>query len=101
MKSFCLCEKYETLISMRLAGILGKEVHTREEALNELERLLADPEFGLIIVSENVLNLAKDEIMSIKLNDKNNLIIHIPETRGLTEKDYIMKYIRESIGIKV
>ncbi len=101
MRSFCLCNKYETLISMRLAGIVGMEVFTKEDVLKELDRLLADPEFGLIIVSENVLNMAKEEIMAIKLKDKNNLIIHIPESEGFKEKDYIMKYIRESIGIKV
>lgn len=101
MKSFCLCSKYETLISMRLAGIAGKEVYTREEILKELEVLLKDRTFGLIIVSENVLNLAKEEIMTIKLKDKDNLIITIPEPEGFREKDYIVKYIRESIGIKV
>lgn len=86
---------------MRLAGITGKEVYTQEEVLENLEWLLNDKEYGLIIVSENVLNLAKDQIMEIKLKDKNNLIIHIPEPEGFKEKNYIMSYIRESIGIKV
>ena len=101
MKSFCLCNKFETLISMRLAGIAGKEVYTEEEVMENLEWLLNDKEYGLIIVSENVLNLAREQIMEIKLKDKNNLIIQIPEPEGFKEKNYIMSYIRESIGIKV
>ena len=86
---------------MRLAGIAGKEVYTKEETLMALNTLLKDKNYGLIIVSENVLNLAKEEIMEIKLMDKDNLIIHIPAPDGFKEKNYIVKYIRESIGIKV
>ncbi|MBN2260168.1 MAG: V-type ATP synthase subunit F [Clostridiales bacterium] len=101
MKSFCLCKKYETLISLRLAGIAGKEIHSKEELIDELNGLLKDPEYGLIIISEDILNMAKDEIMEIKLKDKNNLIVNIPEPSGFKEKNFIVKYIRESIGIKV
>jgi V/A-type H+-transporting ATPase subunit F len=86
---------------MRLAGIAGKEVHTREETLEQIEQLLEDKTCGLIIVSEKVLEFARDEIMEIKLTDKENLIIQIPEPEGFKEKDHIVKYIRESIGIKV
>ncbi len=101
MKSFCLCKKYETLISLRLAGISGKEIRSKDELISELDRLIKNPIYGLIIISEDIFNLAREEIMEIKLKNKDNLIIQIPEPSGFKEKDYIIRYIRESIGIKL
>jgi len=100
VKSFCLCKKYDTLISLRLAGIAGKEIGSKDELMIEISRLIKNPTYGLIIITEDIFNLAKEEIMEIKLKDKENLIIQIPEPGGFHEKDYIIRYIRESIGIK-
>ena len=101
MKSFLLCEKKETLLSMRLAGIGGKMVSTKEEIENSIEELLMDDDIGLILVSENILSISKEFIMDKKLAQKKKLIIQIPEPEGLKDKDYIMKYIKNSIGIKL
>ncbi len=101
MKSFVLCEKKETLLSMRLAGIGGKILSTREEIENTVEELLLDDDIGLILISENILNMSKEYIMDKKLSQKKTLIIQIPEPEGLQDKEYIMKYIKNSIGIKL
>ena len=101
MKSFVLCEKKETLLSMRLAGIGGKIVNTKEEIEDSINELLKDSDTALIIVSEGILNRSKDFIMDKKLTEKKKLIIQIPEPDGIRDKDYIMKYIKDSIGIKL
>ncbi|SHJ31233.1 V/A-type H+-transporting ATPase subunit F [Dethiosulfatibacter aminovorans DSM 17477] len=101
MKSFVLCEKKETLLSMRLAGIEGKMVSTKEETENSLEELMQDNEIGLVFISENILNLSRDFVMDRKLSQKKTLIVQIPEPGGLQDSEYIMKYIKNSIGIKL
>jgi V/A-type H+-transporting ATPase subunit F len=101
MKSFVLCEKKETLLSMRLAGIGGKMLSTQEEIELSIEELLLDETIGLILVSENILNLSKEYIMDKKMSQKKTLIVQIPEPEGLQDKEYIMKYIKNSIGIKL
>jgi V/A-type H+-transporting ATPase subunit F len=101
MKSFVLCEKKETLLSMRLAGIGGKILSNQEEIENTVEELLLDDDIGLILISENILNMSKEYIMDKKLSQKKTLIIQIPEPEGLQDKEYIMKYIKNSIGIKL
>ncbi len=101
MKSFCLCRRYETLISMRLAGIKGLEVHSAQELAAALETLMKSPEYGLILVSEEVQKMAEEEIMALKLSQRDRMIIQIPEPGGFKDRDYILRYIRESIGIKV
>lgn len=101
MKSFVLCTKKETLLSMRLAGIGGKIVNTKEEIEENINELLKDNETALIIVSEGVLDKSRDFIMDKKLTEKKKLIIQIPEPDGIRDKEYIMKYIKDSIGIKL
>lgn len=101
MRSVCLCEKNETMTAMRLGGIESTQVTSVEEARVSLERLLEDPTVALVIVSENVHNMIVPLIMKTKLERKDTLIIQIPEPGGLMDKDYIMKYIKNSIGIKL
>ncbi|OPL09088.1 MAG: hypothetical protein AVO33_07530 [delta proteobacterium ML8_F1] len=101
MKSFCLCSRYETLISMRLAGIKGLEIHSEEELKEALEELMGHPEYGLILISEALQNMARDHVMALKLSQRDRMIIQIPEPGGYKDRDYMMRYIRESIGIKV
>lgn len=101
MRSVCLCEKTETMTAMRLGGIESRLVTNVEEAEDSLERLLEDKSVALIIVSENVHNMIEALIMKTKLERKDTLIIQIPEPDGLRDKDYIMKYIKNSIGIKL
>jgi V/A-type H+-transporting ATPase subunit F len=84
-----------------LAGIAGKEIGSKDELISEIHRLIKDSTYGLIIISEDIFILAEEEIMEIKLKNKDNLIIRIPEPSGFKEKDYIIRYIRESIGIKL
>lgn len=101
MRSVCLCEKSETMTAMRFGGIESRLVTNENEATISLERLLEDKSVALIIVSENVHNMIEPLIMKTKLERKDTLIIQIPEPDGLRDKDYIMKYIKNSIGIKL
>ncbi|MBK5252129.1 MAG: V-type ATP synthase subunit F [Peptostreptococcaceae bacterium] len=101
MKSFVLCDKKETLLTMRFAGIDGKIVKTKEEMEEAVNALLKDEDTGLVILSENVFDKNRKYVMEKKLTEKKKLLIHVPEPEGLRDRDYIMKYIKNSIGIKL
>jgi len=101
MKSYCLCESKETLTAMRLGGIEGELVVSDSYGKQAIERLLEDKSIALIMISENIHNRLKSFIMIKKLERMDTLIIQIPEPEGLQDKNYIMKYIRNSIGIKL
>jgi V/A-type H+-transporting ATPase subunit F len=101
MRSVCLCEKIETVTAMQLGGIESWRVTGVDEARTSLEKLLGDPDVALVIVSENVHNMIESFIMKTKLERNDTLIIQIPEPGGLQDKDYMMKYIKNSIGIKL
>ncbi len=102
MKSFLISDNRDTWVGMRLAGIEGVIVHEKEEVLQILQTAVGDPDIGIIILTEKIVDLAKEEIMEYKLKSKKPLIIEIPDRHGTTRgHDVITNYIRESVGIRI
>lgn len=102
MKSFFISDNHDTWVGMRLAGIDGIILHEREEFLDTLKKTMADPEIGIVILTEKIVDLAYDEVMTYKMQYKKPLIIEIPDRHGTTRGlDVITSYIRESVGIRI
>lgn len=101
MRSYLISDNQDTLIGMRLAGIGGVIATTKEEILEVLKIKINDKEIGIVIITEKILSMAEHEIMKLKLERDYPLIIAIPDRNEEKREDYIAKYIRESIGIKI
>ncbi|WP_432406937.1 V-type ATP synthase subunit F [Wukongibacter sp. M2B1] len=101
MRSYLICDNEDILIGMRLAGIEGTIAKTREAVLEIFEGVVSDRNIGIIIVTEEILSKAEEEIMKVKLEKDYPLIVAIPDKNEEKREDYIARYIRESIGIKV
>lgn len=102
MKSFLISDNHDTLVGMRLAGIDGIVIHEREEVLEVMKAAMIDPDIGIIILTEKIVDLAHEEIMNYKIKCKKPLIIEIPDRHGTTRgSDVITSYIRESVGIRI
>jgi len=102
MKSFLISDNRDTALGMRLAGITGVVVHEKKEIMEALDNALKDKSIGIIIVTEKILKIANDEIMSIKSKVDFPLMITIPDKAGFEYSgDFITKYIRESVGLKI
>lgn len=86
---------------MRLAGVQGLILNTREQVLETIEAKVKDADIGMIIITKGIMQLAEKEIMAIKLKSKYTLIVEIPGAGLEYESDYITRHIRESIGIKI
>lgn len=102
MKLYLISDNMDTTVGMRLAGINGVIVHEREEVLNELNNIRQNKEIGIILITEKLAALVKDEINKLKLNMNIPLIVEIPDRHGTTrEKDSLTRYVKESIGLKI
>jgi len=101
MKSFLLSSDDGILIGMRLSGIEGKIVENKEELNRELYNLSKDIEIGIIMITEEVINYSREEIMAFRLENTTPLIVEIPGKDGFKEKNRITKYIKASIGIEI
>jgi len=100
MRSVLISQNPDLLTGMRLSGIAGILVADREEFLERLNACIADAHIGIIILTRDVMSLAEGEVMALKLQSKEKLIVEIPDFGGVME-DRMSKYIRESIGIKI
>ena len=102
MKSFLISDNRDTWVGMRLAGINGIIIHEKDELLEALNAARKDEEIGLIIMTEKIVDLAKDGIMEFKLKVARPLIIEIPDRHGtMRSENAITNYIRESVGIRI
>lgn len=102
MKTYLICDNIDTQVGMRLAGVKGVVVHTREEVLNELNKAASSSEIGIILVTEKLASLAGKEIDKLKLSVGIPLVVVIPDRHGTNRsKDSITKYVKESIGLKI
>ena len=49
----------------------------------------------------SIFSMAEDDIMELKIKKDDLLVVEIPNRFGSTRGDYITKYIRESIGLRI
>ncbi|OLS03638.1 V-type ATP synthase subunit F [Tissierella creatinophila] len=101
MKSFLISDNKDTLWGLRLSGIEGVLVNTDEEIKSEFKRVINNPEIGIVILTEDIFEEIKDEVLEFKLSSDTPLITTIPDIGGLRDKNFIMRYVKESIGIKI
>jgi len=87
---------------MRLAGVEGVVVHEREEILKELEKVREDQEIGILLITELLMERVQPELNEMKLSSRLPTIVEIPDRHGTRRPpDFLTRYIRESIGIKI
>ena len=102
MKMYLISDNVDTQTGMRLAGVEGVVVHTREELGEALEKALSDKEVGILLLTEKFGLEFPQMIDDVKLNHKLPLIIEIPDRHGTGRKpDFITSYVNEAIGLKL
>lgn len=101
MRSYLLANHRDKVIEMRLAGIEGEAVKNKVVAKKSFQQAVHREGVGILIVTETVQEWLKEEIMEHKINVDRPLIVTVPDRDRLRESDFIMKFIKESVGIKV
>lgn len=101
MKSYLISDNKDTIIGLRLAGIQGVLAKNPEEMKEYFSKAVENENIGIIIVTETILEAIKEEVLDLKKSGSSKLVVTIPDRTGLRDKDFIMRYIKESIGLKV
>lgn len=102
MRYFLISDNHDTLVGMRLAGIEGVIVHSRDSVRDAITEAMNDPSIGILLISEKCAGLCSDLIKDLKLSVKSPLLVEIPDRHGTGRTpDSITRYIRESIGIRI
>lgn len=102
MKMFLISDNVDTYTGMRLAGVDGVVVHERGELYEALQKVMADPSIGIVLLTEKLGQEFPDIINEIKLKRKLPLLVEIPDRHGTgRKKDFITSYVNEAIGLKL
>lgn len=101
MRYFVISDNTDTLVGLRLAGVEGEPAYTREEGLEAIDRALADPSIGILLITESLAEQCADKLAPVKLTGRTPLVVEIPDRNGTRKKDAITRYIREAIGVKL
>ena len=102
MKSFLISDNVDTKMGMRLAGVEGVVVHSREETLSALKKAVSEENIAVIMITKKLIELCSDYIYDYKLNNRAPLIVEIPDRHGNSGiSDTITGYVNEAIGIKL
>lgn len=102
MKMFLISDNRDTYTGMRLAGVEGVVVHERFEVEQAVNKVLADSEVGIVLVTELLGQKFPDIFDEIKLNRRIPLLVEIPDRHGTGRKEnFITEYVGEAIGLKL
>lgn len=102
MRMFLISDNNDTYTGMRLAGVDGVVIHSKEHLKEQLNMAIADKTIGIILITEKFGREFPEIIDDIKLNRRLPLIIEIPDRHGTgRKKDFITSYVNEAIGLKL
>ncbi|ROR22153.1 V/A-type H+-transporting ATPase subunit F [Mobilisporobacter senegalensis] len=102
MRMFLISDNVDTYTGMRLAGVEGVVIHSKEHLKEQLEKAVSDKTIGIILITEKFSREFPEIIDDVKLHRRLPLIIEIPDRHGTGRKpDFITSYINEAIGLKL
>lgn len=101
MKSLVISRNRDVTTGLRLSGIDGKFCKDVEELRTIFKKYKDDDSIGIIILTERDFNEIKEEVIAKKLSGTLPLVVTIPGPKGIEDKDFILRYIKESVGIKL
>lgn len=101
MKMYLISDNVDTYTGMRLAGVEGAVVHEKARLKEELDKVMADKEVGIVLLTEKFGRDYPDIVNQVKLS-KMPLFIEIPDRHGTGRKpNFITSYVNEAIGLKL
>ena len=102
MKYFLISDNVDTLAGMRLVGVKGVVVHEEEEVRKALDKACADPEIGLVLITDKLVARCSELVFSSKLTRRRPLIVEMPDRHSDSNPgDSIRRYISEVVGVKI
>ena len=102
MKLYLISDNVDSCTGMRLAGVEGCVVHERNELKKALQKAIADPSVGVLLLTEKFGREFPEIIDEVRLHHKTPLIIEIPDRHGTGRRpDFITSYVNEAIGLKL
>ncbi|MCC8123255.1 MAG: V-type ATP synthase subunit F [Oscillospiraceae bacterium] len=102
MKYFVITDSTDTQVGLRFAGIEGVVVRGEGELKQAIAAAAADPEIGVLLITEHLAALCAEQVAPLKLTAQRPLVVEIPDRHSAGRaSNSIMRYVREAIGVSL
>ncbi len=92
----------DTVLGFRYAGVPGAAVSDEEAARAALAGVIASKRYDLIILTEPVAELMRDEVTRVRFEAHGPVVVVIPGPKGPSpSRQDLMKLIQEAVGLKL
>jgi len=98
---FCVGDE-DTVAGFRLAGIETQTATTPEQTRAAVEKFVARPDCGVIIITEKLVEGIRQQIETIRLERERPLIVEIPGPEGpLPGRKSLREFVQEAVGMRI
>jgi V/A-type H+-transporting ATPase subunit F len=85
-----------------LTGVHGQVISTPDELHQALDSILGDKDVGIVLVTEDVADLARQRVDELVIRSRIPIVVEIPGPEGTSpERPSLSELIRRTIGIRV
>lgn len=92
----------DAVLGFSLVGVGGRPATTAEEVNRALDEVLATPDVGIILVTEDASLLAGTRMDQLKMHSTVPLVVEIPAPGGPPAgKESLSEMVKRAIGIKI
>lgn len=78
MKLFCISDDQDISVGLRLSGVDGTTLNDKSEIENKIEGICNRRDIGILVITQNIYQIAKEKIEVIQENKSLPLIVKIP-----------------------
>lgn len=101
MKFYCIADE-DTVRGFRLAGIAGQVAANAVQAAAAVEKVAAQTECGIIVLTEEIAAEIRAQVETIRLEHGYPLIVEIPGPDGpLPGRKSLRQFVQEAVGIRL
>lgn len=90
-----------TVLGFSLVGVQGRIVRNRDAAQAALQNVLDDPEFKLVLITENWAAEMRDEIDRLKMEMSEPLLLEIPASDSGPQGYLLREFVEQALGIRL
>jgi len=99
VRFFLISDNVDTQAGLRLAGIEGTLAHELGEFTAAMDRAVADPGVGIVLVTQKLGELYPGVLLKYKQQYMRPIIIEVPDRHGLKDVNTIEQYVQAAIGV--
>jgi V/A-type H+-transporting ATPase subunit F len=92
----------EAVLGFSLVGVQGQTVKSAPDANQALDNAMANPDVGIVLVTEDIAELIEARMEQLKLRSTIPLVVEIPGPGGMKpDRPSLNNIVLQAIGVKL